>query len=203
VSERQSRSPSARRRASPSRAALIEAFYQGAELAAIAVICDAAGIRVAAANHDGEGMLEPGEAIALRWWCRRGPDAAKVADVATARLRRGEPKARAANAAAGTASVAAPLRMAQTAIEAAAKQCGVMLHPDDEIDAVATAIVARLDQEIERLQQRGELKSVNRSYRIYRTELAARGEKVLLYGEWMKKYKENLVRQLAAAWRYG
>ena len=63
-------------------------------------------------------------------------------------------------------------------------------------------VVARVDEEIERLQRSGDLKSVNKSYRAYRLETSARGEKTLRYAEWMDKYRENLVRQLAAALRY-
>jgi len=64
------------------------------------------------------------------------------------------------------------------------------------------AVIARVDEEMERLQRAGELKSVNRSYRTYRTETTARGETALPYARWLNEYNANLVRQLAAALRF-
>jgi hypothetical protein len=91
--------------------------------------------------------------------------------------------------------------LACEAIAAAAERLGIALYADEEVVADAAAIIARVDGEIGRLQQAGELKSINRSYRTYRLESSARGEKVLRYAEWINKYKENLARQLAAALR--
>jgi hypothetical protein len=68
--------------------------------------------------------------------------------------------------------------------------------------AEAMAAIARVNEEIERLQRSGELKSLNKSYRAYRIETSERGEKTLRYDEWMGKYRENLVRQLATVLRY-
>ncbi len=75
-----------------------------------------------------------------------------------------------------------------------------MLYTDEEIVAAATAAIARVNEEIERQLRAGELKSVNRSYKIYRT--TARGGMALPYAQWFNEYKANLVRQLAAALRF-
>jgi hypothetical protein len=69
----------------------------------------------------------------------------------------------------------------------------------EEIRRDALAAVARVEDEIARMQRAGELKSVNRSYRAYRLEAAARGERVLPYPAWMSRYKADLVREIAAA----
>jgi len=52
------------------------------------------------------------------------------------------------------------------------------------------------------MQRAGQLKSVNTSYRAYRIEASARGEKAAPYADWFNKYKAKLVRELAAAMRY-
>jgi hypothetical protein len=76
------------------------------------------------------------------------------------------------------------------------------LLANDEITAEALAAIGRMERELESLRDAGALKSVNRSYRIYRQDAAARGEKIVPYAIWFSKYKENLVWQLAAALRY-
>ena len=63
------------------------------------------------------------------------------------------------------------------------------------------AMIARVEEEIERRQRTGELKSVNRSNPIYRTQTTARGGMALPYAEWLNEYKPNLVRELATALR--
>ena len=48
------------------------------------------------------------------------------------------------------------------------------------------------------MQRSGGLKSVNKSYRSYRLETSARGERVLPYATWLDRYKAGLVREVAA-----
>ncbi len=69
---------------------------------------------------------------------------------------------------------------------------------EDQINAGATLVAARVDREIERMQRAGELKAVNRSYRDYRVAATARGEKILRYAAWLDRYKANLIRDIAA-----
>src|SRR5204862_2871778 len=94
------------------------------------------------------------------------------------------------------------LAVAAEAIAGGVKWLNIALLSDEEVAAEAMTGVARVDKEIERLQSSGDLKSVNKSYRAYRLEASARGEKTLRYDEWMRHYRENLVRELAAALRY-
>jgi hypothetical protein len=65
----------------------------------------------------------------------------------------------------------------------------------------AKRAIARLDAEIVRQKQAGTLKSVNQSYRQYRLEASGRGERVLPYAKWMDRYKEKLIREIAANMR--
>jgi len=172
-------------------AALLAAYREGTGLAAVAVIRTHAGIRIAACAANDDGFSCAGEQIETRWWCRRRSDAEAVAAAATARLQR-------RHAGGGQPALAA----ANESIASAARQRNVALFAEEEVSAQAMAIIARVEEELERLRQSGDLKSVNRSYRAYRLEAAARGERVLRYADWMSKYKQKLVRELAAALRY-
>jgi hypothetical protein len=69
---------------------------------------------------------------------------------------------------------------------------------DDQICNDALAVAARVSAELEEMQRSGALKSVNQSYRGYRLETSARGERVLPYAAWMERYKAGLVREIAA-----
>jgi hypothetical protein len=189
VSRKEKSSPTPYQRESRNRAALVAAYRAGLGLAAVAVMDGAAGIRMVAIAQVGNDLPTTTDKAAARWWCRRAADAERVVAAATLRLRRRE----------SLAGAAADL--ANKEIAAAAKRLSITLYSDDEISAAATAIIARVDQQLETLQRSGGLKLVNRSYRAYRIESSARGEKVLPYAEWINKYKESLVRQLAAALR--
>jgi hypothetical protein len=175
---------------SKNRAALVAAYREGLGLAAVAAIRGPAGLRVIAVKQGTDDQLAGADEVEVRWWCRRAADAEAVAAAAMARLRRRESSDR------NDAAV-----LACEAIAAAAERLGIALYADDEIAWDAAAVIARIDAELDRLQQAGELKSINRSYRTYRMESSTRGEKVMRYAEWINKYKENLVRQLAAALR--
>lgn len=195
------------RRGPRDRSALIAAYREGLGLAAVVVTCGPAGISVSAVGQ-GTGGIPDAAAVEVRLWCRRAADAERVASAAMRRLRRcksrdgGVPAApqRVSSPTSGDASGA--LALAAEAIAGAAKRLNITLLSNEEVAADAMAAVARVDEEIERLQRSGELKSVNASYRAYRLEASARGEKALRYAEWMDKYRENLVRQLAAALRF-
>ncbi len=61
----------------------------------------------------------------------------------------------------------------------------------------ALAVADRVTAEIDQMQRSGGLKSVNQSYRNYRLETSARGERVLPYAAWLDRYKARLVREIA------
>jgi hypothetical protein len=183
---------------------LVAAYREGLGLAAVAVVCGPNGTRVTAIERDA-GALGAGETVNMRWWCRRMAEAERVATAATRHLLRRESRGKIGpqdECGFAPADASAPGRLICESIVSAAKRLNVVLHSDDEISSQAMTVIARVDQEIERLRQSGELKSVNRSYRTYRIEASARGEKIVRYSEWMRKYRENLVRELAAMLRY-
>jgi hypothetical protein len=160
--------------------ALIAAFRHGLGLAGLAVIRGSSGIRVAAVGADGVSALAAGESGEVRFWCRHAADAQRI--VATAKSKM-------------------PPGADQVLITAAAR-IPASLYSDAEITAEAVAAIGRVEQELESLRVAGALKSGTRSYRDYRQDAAARGEKIVPYAIWFSKYKGNLVRQLAAALRY-
>ena len=168
---------------------LVAAFREGFGLAAIAVIDGPGGIRVAAAEPGAEIVCAAAETVHCRWWCPRAFEAASIATAIAADLLSRE------NCDGAAAS-------ACQAVVRAAKQRNVDLHSDEEILEQATAVIARIDDELERLRQSGDLRPVNKSYQSYRRDTAAKGERVVPYAQWMLGYKEELVRKLAATLRY-
>ena len=193
-------------RESKNQAALIAAYREGLGLAAIVIVHDPAEFRVEAVAQGNKG-LPAANNIAASWWCRRAADAARVAAAATVALKRRQSRDGASDPGAaafpcGANDFSHALSPAADAIAAAAKRLGIALYSDDDVCTEAAAIIARVEQELERLRGTDELKSVNRSYRTLRTEAAARGEKVAPYAQWLNTYKADLVRQLAAALRY-
>jgi hypothetical protein len=171
------------------RSRLVAAFREGFGLAAIAVIDGPDGVRIAAAAPGAEITCAPAETVHCRWWCPRVFEAASIAAAATARLHNRE-----------TCDGAA-LSACQAVVRAARRR-NIELHSDEAILEQATAVIARIDDELEHLRQSGDLRPVNKSYQSYRRDAAAKGERVMPYAQWMLAYREELVRKLAATLRY-
>lgn len=175
------------------RSALAAAYREGLGVVCITIICDARGTRIVA----GDNALGAGQEIGARWWCRRAADAKRVASAATGQLRRRGDGAR-PSAALETKDL---LTLACDAILAAARRVSVVLQSDDEIAEEASLVAARVDAEMQKLRQSGGLKSVNKAYQEYRLEANRCGKPAIRYDDWMRKYRENLVRQAACALR--
>ena len=179
---------------------LIAAYREGLGLAAVIVTGSPANLRIKIAESD-----EDSDGAQARWWCRRAAEAECVAAAAARQLRRESKKpAAGVAAAAGADSQAAelePLSLAQAAVLAAAKKFNIAVQSDREIADEAAAVIARIEAEMREQQACGGLKAVNRAYRGYRLDSAARGERVESYDDWMRKYRRKLVRQVAAALR--
>jgi hypothetical protein len=170
-------------------ARLVAAFREGFGLAAIAVIDGPDGVRVAAAAPGAEIACAPAETVHCRWWCPRAFEAASIAAAAAVRLH-------------GRETCDGAALSACQGVVRTAKQRNAELYGDEEILEQATAAIARIDDELERLRQSGDLRPVNKSYQSYRCEAAAKGERVVPYAQWMLGYKEDLVRKFAATLRY-
>jgi len=158
------------------------AYREGLSLAAVVAVQGADGARIIAFAPDSDGA-PAGKQLLVRLWCRREAEAECVAAAAVRVLRR------------------TPDCDAGEAIRSVAKMLGVVVQTDDEIAAEAMAVAARIALEMRKQQQSGDLKSVNQAYRSYRLEASARGERALRYDAWMQRYREDLVRQVAATMR--
>lgn len=165
---------------------LIGAYREGLAVAAVLIIAGAAAVRIIVADHRGEAVPGPGEAIQRRWWCRRSGEAECLAAAAMRSLRRAPNRA------------GDPARLAGASIVRAAARLAISLRTDEDLRDEALQAIARLDDEFEKQKQSGALKSLNSSYRRYRLEASARSERAVRYAEWIKRYKLNLIREIAA-----
>ncbi len=168
-----------------------------ARMALVAAYCDGLGFAPigAIAESDRVHIVAGGDLAQPRWWCRRAGDADRVAAAAAARLQR------LAARHGGDLDALRWLQWVDDAIAAAAKQLNVALRTHGEVCAEALSAIGRVDEEIAKLQRAGGLKSVNKSYRDYRIAASGRDERIMRYADWMSKYREKLVRELAVAMR--
>lgn len=161
---------------------LAGAYREGLGLVAVVAVPKAGGVRIIALAADSADAQVLGSSHD-RLWCRSHTEAACIAAAAAQILRR-KPNGDAADA-----------------IRAAAKKLGVAVQTDAEVGREAMIVAERIALETCKQQQSGALKSVNQAYRSYRLEANARGERALRYDAWMQRYREDLVRQVAAALR--
>jgi hypothetical protein len=160
------------------RDALIAAYREGLGLALVTLIAGGNGARLLQPAE--EPVLETGESVHARWWCKSAQQAEWLVDAAARTAQQND---------------AAP-HLCGVVLKAA-KRFGILLRSDDEIAREAVGVIARLEQEMAAQQRAGTLKSVNRGYRDYRLAASARGETVLRYVQWMERYKVKLVRDIA------
>jgi hypothetical protein len=183
------------RKKTDERCGFAAAYREGLGLAGISVLCDAAGVRIIAPKPENNRALPADERVRARWWCRHAADAARLGASAARMLRRES------NGVPGSGQDAAAVAHAEAAVLAAAKKLNIALYSEENIANEAMNIAARVEAELQQQYAAGGLKSVNKSYRSYRLETSGRGERVLRYDQWMRKYKENLVREVASALR--
>lgn len=158
------------------------AYCEGLSLAAVVAVQGVDGPRIIT-HAPGSDDATTVEQLLVRMWCRGEAEAACVAMAAAKVLHR------------------KPDSDAGKVVRGAAKKLGIVVQTDEEIAVEAMAVAARIAREMRKQQQSGELKSVNQAYRSYRLETSARGERALRYDVWMQRYREDLVRQIAATLR--
>ncbi len=184
----------------------LAAYRDGLGLAAVTVIDGPAGVHIAASTPNNANSAGAAVGVMARWWCRGTAEAERVAAAAAARINRRKPSddnssiiaTRIAGAETAHSDSSA---LACASVIAAAKRLNVVLFSDDALREEVASVAARVDAELQALQQSGGLKSVNKAYRSYRLEARARGERILRYDEWMRDYRNNLIAQVAATLR--
>lgn len=164
------------------RRCMAAAYREGLGLAAVIAVLEAGRMQIIAHPPGSAGATADGPGH-VRLWCRREAEAVCIASAAAKNLRR------------------KPDSDAGEAILRAAEKLGIAMQTDEEIATEAVTVASRIAQETQKQQQSGELKSVNQAYRSYRLDANARGERALRYDAWMQRYREDLVRQVAAALR--
>jgi hypothetical protein len=155
---------------------LVAAYREGLGLVAIVL-----------SGESGEACVVADQAIpqgaSAHWWCRNVTEAERVVSAAHASLRHKTTGGR-------------------EAILRAAKRLNVDLRSYQDITGEAIVVIDRVAAEFDHLRNAGGLRPVNKSYRDYRLEAAARGERIVPYAQWMRTYQENLVRKAAVMLRY-
>jgi hypothetical protein len=162
--------------------ALIAAYREGFGLVAIVISGESNEIRIVTDQNSAEGASEC-------WWCRNADEAERMVTAVNASLRR-------------KSASGAPASDCRDAILRAAKRLNVALRSDRDIADEAVVVIDRVADEFKQLRNTGGLRPVNKSYRDYRLEAAARGERVVPYAQWMRTYQENLVRKAAITLKY-
>ena len=169
-------------KAGKERDALIAAYREGLGLVAIVISDEGSEIRIVADQNVPEGMSE-------HRWCRNAAEAERVVTAVNASQRRKS----------ASGALAADRR---DAILRVAKRLNVALRSDRDIAEEAAVVIDRVADQFEQLRNTGGLRPVNKSYRDYRLDAAARGERVVPYAQWMRTYRENLVRKAAITLKY-
>ncbi len=118
-----------------------------------------------------------------RWFCGNAERATMMADALRPQLHK----------------ISAPASVDDVSklVSATAKTLGVLLVSEDRIREQAETVVRNVEEQFASLAARGELKSVNRSYREYRIAETAAGNKPIGYPTFVSNYKLEMVRTVA------
>jgi hypothetical protein len=86
-------------------------------------------------------------------------------------------------------------------VMAIAEQMGIGLPSDDELRTDAEMMAEHVDHTFNEQLQGGELRAMNRRYKIERMASAAAGRGMISYGRWIESQKLSLIRNTAQATR--
>jgi hypothetical protein len=156
--------------------ALVEAYISALPLTAVAIVSSADGRRCRILT---EGEPGPGETIERQLYFKPS-HAELVLSKIDLEGWTNEP------AAAVVASIVS-----------AATMLGAPHYALADLRKVAAAVVAEVVARVEAGRQNGDLKLVNRQYKIYRLAQVAKGERAIPYAKFMERWTAGLVRDVA------
>jgi hypothetical protein len=157
---------------------LVDAYIAALPLSAVAIVSSADG-RQCRIEIDGE--LAPGETIERRFYFKP-PHAELVLSM-----------------------IAPPLPSSPSAlaalIEQSAIDMGAPFQTPDELRKAAEEVVGEVTARIDAGRQNGDLKQVNRQYKIYRQHQIAKAEKAMPYAKSIERFTASIVRNVAMSGR--
>jgi hypothetical protein len=163
-----------------SRASLIEAYIAELPLTAVAIVCSSEGRRC---RIHTEGEPGPGEAIEHRLYFK--PSHAELV-LSTIDLEGWTDE---------------PPATVVALIEHAAATLGARYQTHDELRRAAEEVVAEVQARVDAGRQNGDLKRVNRQYKLYRQQQIAKAEKAMPYAKFLERFTASIVRDVAVAGR--
>ena len=86
-------------------------------------------------------------------------------------------------------------------IEQAAAMLGAPVHSLHELRKAAEEAVAEITARVDIGRQNGDLKQVNRQYKMYRQQQIAKAEKAMPYAKFLERFTASLVRDVAMSGR--
>jgi hypothetical protein len=165
-----------------SRALLIDAYIAALPLTAVAIVSSADGRRCRI-RTDGEPA--PGETIERRLYFKPSHAELVLSTIDLEGWTDQQPAAVAAQ------------------IERAATTLGAPYQTPAELQEAAEQAVAEVQARVDIGRQNGDLKQVNRQYKMYRQQQVAKAEKAIPYAKFLERFTASIVRDMAMNGRTG
>jgi hypothetical protein len=159
-----------------SRASLIEAYIAALPLTAVAIVCSSDGRRCRI-HTDGEPA--PGETIERRFYFKPSHAELMLSTIDLEGWTDQQPAAVTAQ------------------IERAAAMLGAPHYALAELRKSAEEVVDEVQTRVDVGRQNGDLKQVNKQYKMYRQKQIAKAEKAMPYAKFLERFTASIVRDMA------
>jgi hypothetical protein len=159
-----------------SRASMIEAYIAALPLTAVAIVCSSDGRRCRI-HTDGEHA--PGETIERRFYFKPSHAELMLSTIDLEGWTDQQPAAVTAQ------------------IERAAAMLGAPHYALAELRKSAEEVVDEVQGRVDVGRQNGDLKQVNKQYKMYRQQQIAKAEKAMPYAKFLERFTASIVRDMA------